>query len=383
MSNRKKICFIVSTSLTAKVFLSNHIQELLCISDVYLVGNFNYLDLQELKKMNLSGAQSIPIVRNISIMKDIIAIWKLYSYFRRMGFAVVHSVTPKAGLITSIAGWLARIENRIHIFTGQIWHTKKGFSRFFLKAIDRTIVFFSTQVLVDGVSQREYLIQNKILKNNYGVVLGNGSINGVDIDKLTPDISQKPKLREELGIDPEKIVFLYLGRINYEKGVMDLVKAFQMLREKNCNTFLLIVGFDEGNLIPIIEENLNKDDFLFYGPTNDPKKFYRLSDIFCLPSYREGFGTSVIEASSCELPIICSDTYGLKDTIVDGYTGLRHTVGNIFELSSQMEQLVKSQDIRIKMGLNGRHYVCDKFSSYIVTSEWLRFYSKLLSYDKT
>jgi glycosyltransferase involved in cell wall biosynthesis len=141
-----------------------------------------------------------------------------------------------------------------------------------------------------------------------------------------------------------------------------------------------LVGPDEENLKPQIKEMCPENNsVVFYGSTSKPEEVLQLADVFCLPSYREGFGTSVIEASLLELPIICSDTYGLMETIVDDKTGLRHQVGNIDSIYNQMEKMMVDDDLRRALGNNGRNYVLENFSSDAISQEWVTYYTNLLS----
>jgi glycosyltransferase involved in cell wall biosynthesis len=172
-------------------------------------------------------------------------------------------------------------------------------------------------------------------------------------------------------------VILYLGRLNKEKGLLDLVSAFNKVNAVNDQSLLLLVGYDEENISKHVIETLKVDTYKIIGPTNNPVLFYQASDIFCLPSYREGFGTSIIEASSVGLPILCSDTYGLKDTIIDYVTGIRHEVGNIEDIYTKLTYLVRNSDFRIELGNNGRKYILDNFLSEIVTMAWKDFYKEL------
>ena len=143
---------------------------------------------------------------------------------------------------------------------------------------------------------------------------------------------------------------------------------------------LVLVGPDEENLQPQIREICPDVSLvLFYGSTNKPEEVLQMGDVFCLPSYREGFGTSVIEASLLELPVICSDTYGLMETIIDNKTGLRHQVGNIDSIYIQMEKMMLEQNLRQTLGKNGREYVLDHFSSDTISQEWVTYYMNLLS----
>ena len=174
-----------------------------------------------------------------------------------------------------------------------------------LMTIDKLIVKSATVILVDGQSQRQYLINNKIVNENNSYVLGKGSISGVDLSRFIPDDKIKIKMRTHLSLCENEVVFMFLGRFNVDKGILDLSYAFKKLREENKNIKLLLVGFDEENLEPQIKEIINDgESVIFTGPTPTPQDYLQSADIFCLPSYREGFGTSVIEASLMKLPII-------------------------------------------------------------------------------
>lgn len=374
---KKKLCFIVSSSLTAKAFLWNHIEELSAEMDIYLVGNFSKDDKVSLSKLPISRIHSIPIPRNVSIIKDFRALLLLGMFFRKEQFNFIHSVTPKAGLLSMIAGSVVGIRTRIHIFTGQIWHTKKGLFRILLKTLDKVIVFFATNILVDGKGQMEYLINNGIVQKEGIQLLAHGSINGVDTKIFSPNDAERKKMREQLGICDDKVVVLYLGRLKKDKGIVDLISAFQEIKNNVNSPFLLLVGYDEEEMTKRAISSLGIGSYKIVGPTSTPVSFYQAADIFCLPSYREGFGTSVIEASSVGLAVLCSDTYGLKDTIVEDVTGIRHEVGNVKDISSKLTILLNDSHLRVELGNNGRKYIIANFESEIVTKAWANYYRSL------
>tara|TARA_B110001450_G_scaffold154738_1_gene144337 strand:+ start:1065 stop:2204 length:1140 start_codon:yes stop_codon:yes gene_type:complete len=373
---KKKICFVVSSPFTAQVFLKNHIQELAVFYDIFLVANFSSGDKKQFKELKLKEIKHIPISRKIDLVKDIKALFLFWNYFNLMKFDAVHTVTPKAGLLGVFAARLANTNNRIHIFTGQIWHTKTGLFRQLLKIIDKFIVWNATDILVDGETQRQFLIKNKIIPLAHSFVLGKGSISGVNTKRFVPDIQVKNKVRDELGIKVNEIVYTFLGRMNTDKGIIELAEAFNALQIKYLNVRLLILGADEENIKSIIQQKI-KDikSVIFYGLTLCPEKTLQASDVYCMPSYREGFGTSIIEASSLEKPIICSDTYGLMETIIENKTGLRHKVADVTSLYIAMEKLVEDKNLREKLGKLGRAYVLENFSAKIITDKWLEFYA--------
>lgn len=369
----KKICFIVSTPYTAKAFLENHFKVLSQHYDVYLVANLEDEDFSEYSNEHLVELKNIQIHRKINVLADAKALRKLRSYLKQHSFDCIVTFTPKAGLIGILAGWLAGITHRIHFFTGQVWHTKKGFFKFFLKTLDTIVVHFSTAILVDGKPQQEFLIAHHILTQNNSKVIGKGTISGLDLSKFSVKPLSRERYRTELGYSDDDVVFMFLGRLNKDKGVFDLVEAFQRLNAKYLKTKLLFVGFDEEHIQEQVMK-LQLPNVFFYGSTHQPEELLQCCDVFCLPSHREAFGLSVIEASACEKPILCSDTYGLRDTIVDQITGIRSVTGSPDSIFEGMEFLVTHPNQRIEMGKQGRKYVETYFSSEALTDLWLAYF---------
>lgn len=376
---RKSICFVVSSPFTAKVFLQNHIVRLSEFYDIFLVANFSGFDQSIFNTFPLNGIQDIAIPRDINLVKDFKALLNLRSYFKEMQFEAIHTITPKAGLVGMIASRMANVETRIHIFTGQVWHTKTGVFKEMLMLFDCLIVWCSTYVLVDGESQRQFLINSNILKESNSFVLGKGSISGVDTSRFVPNNLIKTDVRNNLGITVNEIVFMFLGRMNHDKGIVELATTFNRLQLKYSNIRLLLVGGDEENMSAIIKKTVkNIESVIFYGVTNEPEKMLQACDVFCLPSHREGFGTSIIEASLLEIPVICSDTYGLMETIIENKTGLRHKVTDVDSLYLQMEKLVNNKELREVLGTGGRRYVLENFSAELISEKWLEFYKTKL-----
>lgn len=364
--------------MTAKVFLQGHIWELSKKFNVTVVAHFS--DKEELDFLDKSiSVHSIPIKRNISIIHDIKAFFLLLSFFRTEKFHVIHSVTPKAGLLAMSAGFFANIKCRFHTFTGQVWITKKGWKRYCLKSIDRLMACFTTFAFVDSKSQRDFLINEKILSSQKSTVLADGSISGVDIKRFSTNKQSRTKIRKELNIPENSIIFLFLGRLNVDKGVLDLVAGFKKIISK-YPAFLLIVGPDETmikkQMIDIIGEY--KQNLLFVGYTDSPEEYMNASDIFCLPSYREGFGSVIIEAAAVGIPAIGSDIYGISDAIVDGQTGLLFKVGDINDLTKKMDFLASDMDMCKQFGENAKQRVHEKFPISRLSMALLEKYMNLV-----
>lgn len=374
---KKKICFVISSPLTAKAFLVNHIIVLSVIYDVYLVANFE--TESDLSEIPLKENKNIAIPRNVQLIKDIRALIKLRRYFKEKQFDAVHTITPKAGLLGIIGARLGGVKKRIHIFTGQVWSTKRGMFKSLLIFLDRVIVWNATHILVDGESQRTFLINKNILHKEKSIVLGRGSISGVDTKKFNVNSDVRTQMRSTLGFTNKDVVFIFLGRFKFDKGIIDLVYAFKKILLKNNNVKLLLVGYDEENLEIKIKEIINQENKVtICGPTNNPQSYLQASDVFCLPSYREGFGTSVIEASAVGLPIICSNIYGLQDAIIENETGLYSEVANIESIYNRMLILLRDPILRKELGDKGARYVKQYFSADTLTQEWMSFYKKIL-----
>ncbi len=375
---RKKICFVVAAPMTAQAFLKDHIEALQEDYDIYLAANISSED--EMKGLNVCGYQHFDLERQISITKDLKAVRQLASYFKKMKFDAVHSVTPKAGLVCALAGKLAGVPIRIHIFTGQVWATRKGAMRLMLKSIDWFMAKLNTHVLVDGASQRQFLVDEGVVSAKKAQVLGDGSIAGVNIIRFAPSVGSRMSARQELNISDEKVVFVFMGRLNHDKGMYELLPAFDKLLDKNKNAFLLLFGADEENVAATFGnyKNLNKENFLNYGLTREPQRMLQAGDVFVLPTYREGFGSSVIEAACLGLPTITSDAYGVLDASVPGETGLRCKVGDVDSLFACMEELAEDEEKRKKFGEAGRNRVLEKFAGSVVVKHWKHFYDTIL-----
>jgi len=314
--------------------------------------------------------KDIQIPRDISLIKDFLALVNLYLFFKREDFDIVHSTTPKAGLLTSIAGFFARVPIRLHTFTGQAWANLSGFKKWICIQMDKVIISLNTQVYADSFSQVEFLLEQKVIKNLEDIkVLGDGSLAGVDLQRFSDMEKEifRERRRAEFNIPHESFVFIYLGRINIDKGIDELFEAFNKLTKENRNAYLILVGpIDikqptEKNRV----ENLIKDSINItrYEYTDSPERFLSMSDVLCCPSYREGFGTVVIEAAAMGITSIGSDVVGLKDSIINNQTGLLFRCGDSEDLREKMQLLMDNHELRKSLSENAVKNAMNRFSS--------------------
>lgn len=375
---KKKICFVTAIAGTAEAFLRDHMVALRTEYEVYYVSNE-----PDEKKIHVEydGYHCVDIQRGISIWKDLKATWYLYRYFKMMKFDAVHSVTPKAGLVTAIAGWLTGISHRTHIFTGQVWATKQGFSRWMLKSIDKLVAGLDNHILVDGKSQRSFLVKEGVLKEGQAEVFLHGSISGVNSKRFVPDTEAREGIRKQIGLKNDVLCFIFLGRLNHDKGIEELYEAYNRLIEVRKDVFLLLVGDDEQGYIerlPKFKNIKEGENFHYYGSTPEPEKVLNAGDVFVLPTYREGFGTSVLEAACIGLPCICSDAYGVQDAFVEGETGLRCKVGDAESLYQCMCEMCEHPELVKEMGRNSRERALRDFNGEKLTECWGKFYKEIL-----
>ena len=372
---KKKICFVVAVSGSARSFLKEPIKLLCTEYDVYLAANIQPLD--DLSDLKLAGYRNIPIERRPSIRHDLRALCELTRYFKEMKFDSVHSISKKASLLTSIAGRIAHIPHRLHHFTGQMWSTMTGFKKWFYKYMDSFIVWSDTNMLVDGESQRDYLMEQGILKQGQATVLGKGSICGINTSRFCKNEKAREIIRKELNLNDEKVVYVFLGRIKREKGSFELFSAFNKIAPSCPNAVLLLVGVDEEKCMDRLSDYPNLQDgknVIYYGFTKNPENLYNASDVYVVPTYREGFGLSILEASATGLPVITSDTYGVRDSIVENVTGLRCKTRDVDTLADCIQELYNDKDLRKRLGEGGIKYVNDYFTSEKICGAWLDYY---------
>lgn len=339
------LCFVVSSAMTVNFFLAPHVNVLSHHFEIVI-----FLNSTEDKKVCSSVRQAVmlvgvPIRRNINILTDFYAIFLTVINLLRHRPSILLSITPKAGIISAISGYLCGVRHRIHYYTGQIWATSGGLSRILLKSLDFLIYKLSTDVLVDSHSQLQYLVSAGVLATGKSQVLGRGSICGVDPQRFHPNRSARERYRLAHSICENDVLIVYLGRLKADKGIVDLVNAMlPIISEYGQRIRLFIVGADEENLTPCLLE-MTKDVFksiTILPETDSPETVLQAADLLCLPSHREGFGQVIIEAAACGVPSVASNIYGLRDLIDLGVISWTHKQGDIAEMQEAIRVGIRS-----------------------------------------
>jgi glycosyltransferase involved in cell wall biosynthesis len=376
---KHKIGILSSHHLSVQVFMLPHIRQLLAFWPIEVMTNSSNLRFLVDQGLDVPVVK-VPVERAISPFTDLKALWVLFWYFRHSGLTVLHTITPKAGLLGMLAAWLAGVPVRVHSFTGQVWVTRRGPMRWLLKISDICIAAMATDLLVDSPSQRAFLIAEGVLIEADSCVLGAGSICGVDTQRFSPNSAVRQEVRAELGSASDAMVCLYLGRLNRDKGVLDLAAAFGQVSGKHLNAELWVVGPDEGDMFAQMQTLLGtcSQQVKRVGYTNEPERFMQAADLFCLPSYREGFGSSVIEAAACGVPALASRIYGLMDAVVEGKTGWMHEAGNINNMAQKLDEIMSDPYLLKEKGLGARAHAMEVFEQSLITNAMLEFYKTKL-----
>ena len=323
---------------------------------------------------------SVYMFRRMSPFKDIKSLFQLIKVFRKEKPYMVHSMTPKAGMLCMLAAWITRVPRRVHTFTGLVWPTSKGLTRKLLIFTDWVTCACATHVIPEGKGVMDDLqnsVTNKPMK-----VLGYGNVRGVDMVRFSRRVDIETKAS---SIRKENLfTFVFVGRIVGDKGINELVEVFVSLQKKYNDIRLLLVGNYEETLDPLkpeTNEKIETSSFIeFVGPKygDDLIAHYAASDCFVFPSYREGFPNTVMEAGAMDLPCIVTDINGSREIIENGVNGLIIPSKDTHSLYLAMEKMILDKEMVLKMRSNARQMVESRFEQSYVQQCLLDFYKEIL-----
>ena len=366
--------------MTVRAFLGSHIAALSTRYDVDVVLD-SAAESIAADGLRIAVVHRARIRRTVSPVADCLGVLQLARIFRRGRYAAVHSFTSKAGLLSALAGFIAGVPVRVHNFTGQVWATRTGPWRLLLRALDTLIARLDTHVLSDSASQLEFLRENGVLGREQGAVLARGSLSGVDTARFRADAALRVRTRSELDIPGDALVFVFLGRMKRDKGVLDLARAFGQIASDRGDLYLLCVGPDEDALAEEVRAACGPAATRLRavaGWTSTPERYIAASDVACLPSYRESFGVAIIEAAAAGLPAIGSRIYGIVDAIEENRTGLLVEAGNVADLAAAMRALAADGALRARLAGAARERVIRDFSKEAVTRAMVDFYERVV-----
>lgn len=335
-------------------------------------------EVQHLREMGVKCIE-VSMERHISLSKDIVSLWKLIKVFRKEKPDIVHSMTPKAGMLCMLAAWICRVPVRIHTFTGLVWPTASGLKRKILMATDWLTCACATHVIPEGEGVKTDLLSHGITHKPLKV-LGYGNVRGIDLEHYarTEEVMRKAdKIRVK-----DVFTFMFVGRIVRDKGINELVAAFKRLQTRVPKTRLILVGEYEDSLDPITPEARKEIDdnpcILAVGKQKDVRPWLAASDALVFPSYREGFPNVVIEAGAMGLPSIVTDINGSREIIQDGVNGLIVPSKNGDALLKEMERLVEDAALASYLASHARRLVASRYEQGYVKQCLLDFYRQII-----
>ena len=328
---------------------------------------------------------AVPMERHISVTKDIKALVKLIGVLFRERPQMIHSMTPKAGLLCMMAAWLTRVPVRVHTFTGLVWPTEKGLKRRILMATDWLTCACATHIIPEGEGVKNDLLNNGITKKPLRV-LGYGNVRGIDLEKFSrrAEVMEKVTQISQIAKGSQMFTFLFVGRIVGDKGINEMVNAFKRLNEAYKDTQLILVGWFEQQLDPVAEdtrETIEQHPCIHAVGTKEGDEllaYYATADCFVFPSYREGFPNTVIEAGAMGLPCIVTDINGSREIIREGENGLIIPPRDEEALYSAMLRMMTNKEERQRMVCNARRMIAERYEQGYVRQCLLDYYEQIL-----
>lgn len=373
---KKKIIRVTTVPLSLKAFCDGMLKELSEKYEVVAVSSPGE-DLDLVAEREGVRTIAVPMERHISIWKDCKSLVQMIKVLRKEKPYMVHSMTPKAGLVTMIAGKLAGVPVRVHTFTGLVWPTSTGLKREILKMTDRLTCACATHIIPEGQGVKNDLISGGITKKPLKV-LGFGNVKGVDMECF--DRNRFVDVKK----DDDRFTFMFVGRIVGDKGVNELVEAFTDLHDKYQDTKLVLVGPYENNLDPVSELTQNRitanPAIVAVGPKfgDDLLVEYMKADCHVLPSYREGFPNTPMEAGALGLSNIVTDINGAREIVVNEENGLLVPSKDAKALYDAMERMLTDDALREKIKKNARKMIGDRFERGFVRKCLYDFYDEIM-----
>ncbi|HTO15989.1 MAG TPA: glycosyltransferase family 4 protein [Edaphocola sp.] len=327
----------------------------------------------------------IEMTRTISIFKDLKSLWQLYRYLVKEKPEIIHTHTPKAGIVGSLAGKLAGVPIRLHTVAGMPLMETQGIKRKILLAVERLTYFCATKVYPNSKGLYDFILEEGITDKNKLKIIANGSSNGIDTSVFDPSLyssEQNLKFRESLGIQPTDFVFIFVGRLVSHKGIDELVEAFsQICKDKNVK--LILVGPREDDLDPLkpetLEEVKNNKKIIPVGFQKDVRPYFAISDALTFPSYREGFPNVVMQAGAMGLPSIVSNINGCNEIIINEENGIIIPSKDVFSLKTAMTTLLSDKKLYQALKENSREMIVSRYNQIVIWNSLLKEYQELIS----
>lgn len=356
------------------------------MSDYYDVIGISSEDelLRAVEEKEKVRVKSVEMTRRISPLKDLKAVSTLYKIFRKEKPLIVHTHTPKAGTVGMLAAKLAGVPFRLHTIAGLPLLEARGNKRRLLEAVERATYACATHIYPNSVKMKEIILNNKFCSDNKLKVLGQGSTNGINTSYFSINHfseEQKWYLKNQLKIEGDEFVYIFVGRLVTDKGINELVVAFEELYKQNKKTKLLLVGPEEPERDPLLpktrEAISTHPGIISVGHQADVRLYYAISDALVFPSYREGFPNVVMQAGAMQLPSIVTNINGCNEIIIDGINGIIVPSKSSIALFDAMKKLLEDTEFNRALKKNARTQITDRYEQKYIWNEILQEYQGL------
>lgn len=340
--------------------------------------------LEDVRNREQINTVAIKMTRTITPLKDVIALFKLILLFRKEKPNIIHTHTPKAGLLGMIAGKFCGVPNRLHTVAGMPLLVATGNRKRLLSLMEKMTYRFATKVYPNSYGLKKIILKDSFTNCRKLKVIGNGSSNGIDTSFFDPRQVNQEKtenLRQHLGIAENSFVYLFVGRLVKDKGINELVEAFKNISRIKPSAHLVLVGSSEKELDPLSEqterEMASNLRIHAVGFQKDVRQYFGMADVLVFPSYREGFPNVVMQAAAMQLNCIVSDINGCNEIIEDDVNGWVVPAKSTSELENKMQWCVENQEISRRMGLIGREKMVSGYERQFIWNEMLKEYNSL------
>ena len=380
----QKLIRITTVPISLEKLLENQLRFMNRFFEVTAVSSDDHR-LQQFGKEQDVDTFHVDLTRKITPIKDLKAVVKLYKFLKKEKPSIVHTHTPKAGIVGMLASKLAGVPIRMHTVAGLPLMQTSGVKRTVLNTVEKLTYYCATNVYPNSKGLKEFIFNKKLISERKLKILGNGSSNGIDTKHFSPSqVSdlEKRQLRTDLNISKNDFVFVFVGRLVGDKGINELVQAFTKMSKTHTNSKLLLVGPLETDLAPLLPNTLNEikmnDAIIYTGFQTDVRPYLAISDVLVFPSYREGFPNVVMQAGAMGLPSIVTDINGCNEIIQPDVNGILIPVKDIQAIYKAMEELINDKSYYNKLQNKSRQIIVSRYSQAELWNALLKEYNHLI-----
>ncbi len=380
----RKLIRITTVPISLEKLLENQLTFMSNYFDVTAI-SADKEHLTQFGKDNKIKTKHIELTRKMTPLQDLKTLWQLYKFLKKEKPEIVHTHTPKAGIIGMLASKLAGVPNRLHTVAGLPLLETKGIKRKVLNFTEKLTYTSATKVFPNSYGLEKIILDLNFLSTKKCKVIANGSSNGIDTNYFNPELyneNDKNELREILNINPTDFVFIFVGRLVSDKGINELVDAFTQLNKQKKTNKLLLVGALETELDPLNKETLEElktnKNIISVGYQQDVRSYFAIANTLAFPSYREGLPNVVLQAGAMNLPCIVTDINGCNEIIEHYKNGLIIPVKDENALLEAMKHIINNETLRNTMSQNARMNIKNKYQRQVVWDALLEEYNKLI-----